>query len=475
MMPLIATLLSLCLSLVALSSTAQPAAGGNTSYLGGLDQRGFQHPSANLSLEARLNFRIGESLFQKLWVASPSSTTASDGLGPLFNARSCHGCHLQGGRGKAVNTEHPFGPGSLIRLSQPADASILAAMQAGLQVNQADPLYGHQLQPRALPGLTPEAELNIHYQEQIVELADGSQVSLRQPKVLLTWLQGQPASPPHTSLRIAPGMQGLGLLEAIASEDILALADPDDRNGDGISGRPNWVWSRAHQQTLLGRFGWKAGQASLLDQNAAALNGDLGLSNPLYPNPAGDCSPQQQTCLEQPHGNTAAQDNLEVSSVQAELLRFYTRHLAPLAASAPQDREQRQAGEQVFHQLGCQQCHRPQWQTSSTPTLLSDDPALLQQTIYPYTDLLLHDMGPGLADPHQEYQALGQEWRTPPLWGLGAALRLTPQTGLLHDGRARTMAEAILWHDGEARQAQQAYRHLSSAQRQALHLFLESL
>ncbi len=428
------------------------------------DHNAFSLPSANLSPSRRLEFSVGNSFFRNPWVSAPASTTARDGLGPLFNHNACQGCHIKDGRG------HPAGPDSLnaasmlVRLSIPADGSQAHAQLLRTQGVIDEPRYGGQLQDNALPGQVPEARVRFSYRTLSVRVADGSLVELRQPQLRIDQLGYGPLHPQtRFSARVAPPMIGLGLLEAIADADLLANADPDDANGDGIRGRANQVWDSQRQATVLGRFGWKAGQPTLNQQNAHAFAGDMGLTSRLLP--ADSCSPAQSACRSAPNGGMP-----EVSdSILASVL-FYSRNLG-VPARRQVDAPQVLAGKALFHQAGCAACHVPSFTTAHS----ASEPELAGQRIYPYSDLLLHDMGPGLADDRSEVEASGRDWRTPPLWGIGLTAAVSGHTQFLHDGRARNLLEAILWHGGEAEAARQRVLHYDASQRAALLAFLNSL
>jgi CxxC motif-containing protein (DUF1111 family) len=265
-------------------------------------------------------------------------------------------------------------------------------------------------------------------------------------------------------------MIGLGLLESIPDNDILALADPDDANGDGISGRPNLVWSIRDDRVRLGRFGWKAGNATVEQQSAEAFAGDIGISNVLVRHPAGDCTVKETACLEAPNGASAKSPDVEISPDLMALVSFYAANLAvPKRRNA--DASDVIAGGRLFGEIGCAQCHHASHRTGPRP----DQPHLAHQTIWPYTDLLLHDMGEGLADNRPEGVANGREWRTAPLWGIGLTQIVSGHTFFLHDGRARSIEEAILWHGGEAEKARDVYAGLSKQERDALVAFVNSL
>jgi CxxC motif-containing protein (DUF1111 family) len=272
------------------------------------------------------------------------------------------------------------------------------------------------------------------------------------------------------SPRVAPPMIGLGLLEAVAEDDILARADPDDANRDGISGRPNRVWSAEHGQVMLGRFGWKAGEPTLNQQSSHAMAGDVGVGNPIAPAAWGDCTPAQEPCRAAPNGNSAQYDGLEAPQVVMDQILFYARNLA-VPARRSVDNPTVLRGKRLFYASGCIACHVPKLATRRD----WEARALAGQLIWPYTDLLLHDMGPALADHRPEGVADGQEWRTPPLWGIGLTEGVNGHTYFLHDGRARNLTEAILWHGGEAQAARDAFAALSKGDRDAVLAFLDSL
>ena len=434
----------------------------------------FSHPSANMAFERQFDFRVGNGIFRKLWVSSPASTTASDGLGPLFNARSCQRCHLKDGRGHppAANWPDDGATSMFLRLSvPPQNAEERALLESGRQAVIPEPTYGRQLQDVAIQGHAGEGRMHIAYEEVPVELADGEVVTLRKPTYSVTDLGYGPMHPEvMLSPRVAQPMIGLGLLEAIAEEDILANADPEDRDGDGISGRPNWVWDDEAQELRLGRFGWKASNPSIRQQSAHAFSGDIGISNPIAPAAWGDCTEAQAFCRNAPDGNTAAQDGLEASNEVFDLVVFYSLNLA-VPARRDIDDPDVLAGKKLFYESGCIACHRPKYVTRRDESL----PEQSFQLIWPYTDLLLHDMGPGLADERPEGLADGREWRTPPLWGIGLTETVNGHTFFLHDGRARNLLEAILWHGGEAEAAKQEVVSMDKEERTQLLRFLNSL
>ncbi|MEP4194151.1 MAG: di-heme oxidoredictase family protein [Aliishimia sp.] len=430
----------------------------------------FSQPSGNISFEDELNFKVGNGLFRKLWVSSPSSTLASDGLGPLYNARSCQRCHIKDGRGHPPEGGNDNTISMFLRVSIPGTQDDAIAQIKDYIATRPDPNYGTQLQDFAVQGHAAEYRLDITYEEDLITLADGHTVSLRVPTYRAVNLGYGPLhKDAMLSPRVAPQMIGLGLLEAIPAADILANADETDADADGISGRPNIVWSRAHEQPMLGRFGLKAGAPTVLEQSAGAFAGDIGISSPLFPAPAGECTPAQIDCQNAIHGDEDARGT-EIDEDAMALVSFYSSNLGVPARRDVGDPSVLR-GKKVFYETGCTACHTPSFVTHR----LQDRPEQSFQLIWPYSDLLLHDMGPGLADNRPEARATGQEWRTPPLWGIGLTERVSGHTYFLHDGRARSLLEAVLWHGGEAQRQRDSVINMDSADREALILFLESL
>ncbi|MBL4811819.1 MAG: thiol oxidoreductase [Rhodobacteraceae bacterium] len=429
----------------------------------------FSIPSENIGLEGRMEFALGNGFFRKLWVSSPASTISSDGLGPLYNARGCQTCHIKDGRG------HPPAPGEqavsmFLRLSVPAEYHVAMDEIAGYIATAPDPTYGGQLQNFTLPGIPAEGRMVISYAPVSVALSDGRSIELRAPSYSIENPgYGAFAQDLMISPRVTPQMIGLGMLEAIPVADILALADPNDADGDGISGRPNIVLSDALGVPMLGRFGYKAGQPSVLEQSAGAFAGDMGLSSALHPAPGGDCTANQPQCLEMPNG-ADPNDGVEVAIGSLDLVAFYSRNLGVPARRGFED-EMVLRGKEIFYAVGCTSCHNPKFVTGRTV----ESSAQSFQLIWPYTDMLLHDMGDGLADNRPEGRATGTEWRTAPLWGIGLVQQVSPQAGFLHDGRARTLLEAVLWHGGEAQVARDRVVDMPAEDRAALIQFLESL
>jgi CxxC motif-containing protein (DUF1111 family) len=449
--------------------------GGTATSRASVDNRdAFSHFSHGIGFEGEGRFKIGNAIFRRFWVAAPSSTRSADGLGPLYNARGCQNCHLKDGRGRppAANWPDEDAVSMFLRISIPPETEEQKALLRSHRANVIpDPVYGDQLQNIAIHGLDSEGHMHIEYEDVPVMLAGGETVVLRKPTYSITELAFGPLHPKAMlSPRVAPPMIGLGLLEAIPEQAIRANADPDDANHDGISGRTNEVWSMAHRRVALGRFGWKAGMPTIHDQSASAAAGDIGLSSSLVPKPAGDCTPAEIKCMNAPNGNSARSGGYEIGDDLMALVTFYTQNLAVPARRKPEDPEVLH-GKALFKSSGCAACHMPSFTTGT----VDGQPQLSNQRIWPYTDLLLHDMGEGLADNRPEGEADGREWRTAPLWGIGLTAVVSGHTFLLHDGRARNVEEAILWHGGEAQSARDAYANLTTTERQALLAFVNSL
>lgn len=451
--------------IAAVTHAELPLSGGKTTT----KQQGtaaFSQPAANLALMDRVDFSVGNSFFRNPWVIAPSSTTARDGLGPVFNTNGCQNCHIRDGRGHAPIDKNDNAISMLIRLSIPAKTDKESRQQETFGPI-GEPTYGGQLQDLSIPGVDAEGKIVVTWIESTYTYPDGTKTTLRKPEFEITNLAYGAFHPElQTSPRIAPQMIGLGLLENISEADILANVDEDDADNDGISGKANQVWDVRKQASALGRFGWKSGMPTLEQQNAGAFNGDLGITSELFPND--HCTAAQDACRNAPNGDTGDEKELQRDVLAA--VTFYSQHLAvPIQRNHNNPSVKR--GEVLFSESGCAACHTPTFTTQLNPDL----PALSKQTIHPFTDLLLHDMGEKLADNRPEFLANGREWRTPPLWGLGYLMEVNEEIALLHDGRAQSFEEAILWHGGEAETSVKHFSELSKKDRQALLEFLNSL
>ena len=421
------------------------------------DRNAYSMENGTLGFEGLQSFKLGNALFNKFWVASPSSTQASDGLGPFYNARACQSCHIKDGRGQ-------------LPVVGEKTASLLLQLKNENAGWGPDPAYGGQLHTSAVPGVKAEGLVDIIHKDKSIVLNGEDPVILRAPSYQFRDLAyGQLDANTHISARLAPAMSGLGLLEAIDASHILAYADPDDSDGDGISGRANWE-VRDGQEPQLGRFGHKASTHSVRSQNVHALFSDMGLSSAEFPDPQGDCASLQTFCNDLPHGDQARLGKGEAPAKVVDLITFYAKNLAVPARREVEGLSEL-AGKELFYGSGCISCHTPKHVTARD----ASQDELQFQLIWPYTDLLLHDMGDALADNAGDGAANGREWRTAPLWGIGLAQVVNPNTSFLHDGRARTLLEAVLWHGGEAQPAQEAVVAMTPSERQQLVLFLESL
>lgn len=444
----------LAILVIPLYAAPPPAAlsgGAGTVFNFGKDA--YSTPHSSLSRKHRREFVVGNSFFKDNWVSAPATADNRDGLGPLFHARSCSACHVLDGRGSPPSGDEVM-TGLLLRLSIP-----------GANGPEPDPVYGGQLAVRAVPGAPPEADARVTWVESEVVLSDGESVKLRRPDIKITrWHYGDPTAGLMIGPRLAPPVFGGGLLEALADEDMEKNADPDDKNGDGISGRVNHVWDAAKKAKAIGRFGWKANQPTLRQQAAEAFNGDLGITT--------DEHPDENHTAAQAGKLTAFPDGgkPEAGALIVDRMESYLRGLGVPARRNTEDAVI-QRGEGLFRGLNCAACHLPDSRTGS------DHPfdELRNQTIHPFTDLLLHDMGPELADGRPDGEATGSEWRTAPLWGIGLNAAVNGNTFFLHDGRARSFAEAILWHGGEATASREGFKSLGKDDRAAVVKFLESL
>lgn len=434
-------------------SQAQAGGPGGTFFLGA---EGFSMPMGTATRKHRADFVVGKSLFKENWVSTPSSVRNRQGLGPMFNAQSCSTCHFKDGRGQPPTNPAESFTSMLVRMSIPGEDAHGGPKPV--------PGYGDQFNHRANVGVRSEGDVHVRFIETSGAYADGTKFSLSEPRYEFTGLQFGPL-PENVMLsgRVAPQVVGLGLLEAIPEKDILALADPDDRDRDGVSGRPNRVWDVRAKTKRLGRFGWKSNQPSVRQQNAGALIGDMGVTSPLFPGQ--NCNAGAEDCLKAPALKTAEIDDSDLDRMEA-----YIKLVAVPARRNLKDPAVR-AGQRAFLDAKCQACHIPSFTTGVDPKF----PELSRVRIHPYTDLLLHDLGEGLADHRPDFAATGSEWRTAPLWGIGVIPAVNGHSRLLHDGRARTIEEAILWHGGEAEGAKGRFLKMAEIDRKNLIRFVESL
>ncbi len=435
--------------------------GATTVFASG--QQAFSFPAANLPEAQRTRFVIGNSFFKRNWVEAPASTTARDGLGPHFIARSCGGCHALDGRGAppAATDEAPVA--LLLRLSVPGPADPHAGVRP-------EPTYGEQFNNAAVAGVKPEGRVTLRWTPRHGRWADGTRYTLQQPHYGFTDLGYGPMAPGvMLSPRIAPQLIGVGLLEAIPEAQILRNAAEQAAAAGPVKGQPNRVWDAALGREALGRFGWKANVATLAHQTAGAFAGDIGISSPLFPQPT--CTAAQADCRAKA---ALAGATPEIDARTLADVVFYQAVLAPPARRRINEPAV-QRGERLFTQAQCSTCHRPSYLTGEPPLPEQSSRALVGQRIWPYTDLLLHDMGDALADGRPDFQASGRQWKTPPLWGIGLLRDVNGHQRLLHDGRANGVLEAVLWHGGEAEAAKQEVLKMNRTERAALVAFVESL
>ncbi len=391
----------------------------------------------------------GDAAFEATF--NSDRTQLNHGLGPVFNNQSCGSCHIADGRGKAPNAGDALSS-LLIRISVPG--------QGPHGGPNPVPGFGGQLQQRGIFGIAAEAGVKVSYTENSYQFTDGETYSLRAP--LFTIENPYMAMPGGVmiSARMASPVCGLGLLEAIDEADIIARADENDADGDGISGRPNYGFDVLSQSVKLGRFGWKAAQPSIIQQSAGAYVEDMGITNMIF---------KQESCYGQPQYD-AGQTGYELGDSTLYAVAYYIKTLAVPGRRNANDAEVKN-GKTVFNNIGCVKCHTAR-HTTVTDMIF---PELSNQVIYPYSDLLLHDMGPDLADNRPDFRASGSEWRTPPLWGIGLTTIVNGHNNFLHDGRARNLTEAIMWHGGEGEASKNAFKNLSKSDRAALLRFLNSL
>ncbi len=432
------------------ASDAEKAAPGGDGTVRITGVGAFSQPAANLDDVGAVVFRIGDEFFTEPWTSAPGPEPTRDGLGPTYLSASCAACHVADGRGSA--------PSSSTSESFP----ILRFVDDNGKDVTAD-AYGIQVQTQAIDGVLSEAIVEVRWEEVSGAYVDGTPYTLRRPVVTVRdEMFGSIGSLHARSVRVAPPLIGVGLLEAISASAILENADPEDLDGNGISGVASRAVPIGGGESVLGRFGLKSNVASIADQTAFAYLFDMGITSPSLPSQ--NCPTIQVACAEARSGGSP-----EISGDRLDAVIFYSQTLAVPARKGVSDASVVE-GEEIFDTLGCSACHIARWTTGEHSVL-----ALSEQTILPYTDMLLHDMGGGLSDGRSDGTALPSEWRTSPLWGLGMIRSVNPDAGFLHDGRARTIEEAVLWHGGEAAVARNGFVALDVADRERLLIFLKSL
>ncbi|CAI8283539.1 MAG: hypothetical protein OSA79_03135 [Candidatus Thioglobus sp.] len=389
-------------------------------------------------------FILGKSFFKVPWVASPSVTTARDGLGPLFNANTCINCHKQNGRGKVFHSNESVSRSNIIKLSILSNKSPKHKKQKRLFGFVKEPSYGSQININGISNVDFEAKPNINYTKIKFTYPDGKEVILSKPILKMTQLNyGNLHEKSILSARIAQPLIGLGLVEQISDEQILQNEDILDANSDGISGKANRIWSKENNKIEIGRYTWKASISTVKNQVANAALNDMGLTNPIYK--IDNCTQIQKTCIDAPKGK----GDFDLPEKRLEAITFYLTHL-----KIPKRKKIDNDDEKLFNDVGCSGCHKANYDLPNN------------QRIYPYSDFLLHDMGESLSDNRKEFDADGKEWRTAPLWYLSnTSSILGEDKNYLHDGRAKTIEEAILWHGGEANISKKLFTNLSQANR----------
>jgi CxxC motif-containing protein (DUF1111 family) len=405
-------------------------------FFGLTDAKESLHEMGDIGFEATFNADI---------------TQLNHGLGPIFNNQSCGSCHIADGRGKSPNAGEKL-------------SSLLIRLSTNGMGPHGEPLavpgFGGQLQQRGIYGIQAEADVLVSYEENTITFDDGETINLRKPTFNFTNAYQNIPSNIMLSPRMASPVFGLGLLEAINEQDIIALADEYDVDNNGISGKPNYAYDVLSQKIKLGRFGWKAAQTSIIQQSAGAYNEDMGITNLIYPNESTLGQIQYQS----------ANEKYELADSILYAVAFYIQTLAVPGRRNVNDETVKQ-GKIIFKQIGCSSCHVAMQKTGVNMAF----PELSNQIIFPYSDLLLHDMGEELADYRPDHLANGYEWRTPPLWGIGLTNNVNGHNNFLHDGRARSISEAIMWHGGEGTTSKLNFKKLSKSDRKKLLAFLNSL
>ncbi|PCE65008.1 di-heme oxidoreductase family protein [Sediminicola luteus] len=433
-----------------LDLTARLMAGGETT-VHSATSIAFETPAPNMTAKNLALHLAGDAQFEAVFVTAPAEV--NQGLGPIFNNKTCIECHPKDGRAAFPTGDINALSGFFLRTSVPGKDPHGGPVPT--------PGFGLQLQNQAIRNYEPELKFKVTYTDIVETLADGTKITLKKPNYSITDPYTTFPANAMLSPRIGPPVFGLGLLEAIPESVILSRQDIDDSDGDGISGKANYVWDPVAEKMAVGRFGWKANTATVLLQSAGAYKEDMGITNYVFPIEAG---------VDQSNGNDGLGDDPEIADSILDEVTLYCR---TLGVPAPRniDSPQVQKGAEIFETIGCAQCHVPQQTSGNFPGI----PSISNQTFYPYTDMLLHDMGEGLADGRPDFLADGNEWKTRPLWGIGLTQLINGHTDFLHDGRAKNLTEAILWHGGEALKSKDSFKELSTADRESLLAFLNSL
>ena len=443
-------------SLVAIFAMGLFAVNDSGKFLFNDKNSSLLKPVNNLTDEDYDKFMLGKSFFTIPWVEAPSVTTARDGLGPLFNANSCISCHPSNGRGVLFNKDGFVSRSLIAKLS--IKSNDLKEHKESLKYKGFVPngIYGEQLSINAIHGIDFEGKIKVDFEELDITFPDGEKQVLLKPKYSLENLNyGVISNDTNISYRLASTLNGVGLIELILDNDILKNVDENDSNRDGISGKANYVYSNITKKEELGKYTWKAGVYSLKEQIASAAHNDMGLTTSIFPYE--NCTSVQKECNNAPK----ARNKIDLPDERLDAITFYLKNLK---AYSPKITNEYKEGLEIFEQISCAKCHISSFETKKG------------FKVYPYSDFLLHDMGEELSDGKVEFMALAQEWRTAPLWGLALHKKINKEKPrLLHDGRARSFQEAILWHGGEALNSKENYMNLPKEKREKLLKFLEEL
>lgn len=422
---------------------------GGKNSINNVSSKAFSQFITTHNRDITEKFFQGRLFFKSAWVAAPASTKARDGLGPLYSSNSCIGCHPKNGAGNILK-KGALHKSLVLRLSNASLKNDELLKKNGFI---PDAVYGAQVSSHANANILAEAKPKVSFKYSTFTYPDGKKVTLRIPSFSLDNLNyGTLDKNTKISPRLALALIGLGEIEKIPENEILKHQDIKDRDSDGISGKANYVYDILSNTTKLGRFTWKASAPSVLQQSAAAFSNDMGISSELFSQE--NCTKAQSECLKK------ASKEFDINLKRLSNVAFYLQNI-----KIPAQREANKhiEGAKLFTQLGCVKCHVSTFKT------------IEGNTIHPFSDFLLHDMGSELDDARGEFLATSSEWRTPPLWGIGLYKKVNSLSAYLHDGRASTLEEAILWHGGEAKSSREAFVHLKQRQREQLLSFLNSI
>jgi len=424
----------------------------------------FQQQIRGLNDEEQDIFMLGRSFFTIPWVEAPSATTARDGLGPLFSANTCVNCHPNNAIGSVYNKKNQVSRNYISRVSIPSNGSIEHQKMLKYNGFVQEPIYGNQISINGVAGVPYEAKPIIKYENISVSYDDGEVIILQKPlqgveNQLKDLQYGKMDKNANISNRLAPALVGLGLIEQISDAQILKNEDINDKNNDGISGKANRVYNiQSDSYTTIGRYTWKGSAPSVIHQSAAAASNDMSLTNKFFPKE--NCTDVQVDCHKAPKGENVMEKKVfDLPMQRLEAIAFYLKNL-----KIPKSTITEEEGEKLFANIGCVDCHIPSFKGDNG------------YQIKPFTDFLLHDMGEALSDGRSEFDADANEWKTAPLWGIGKYKQATKKNPeFLHDGRAKSLEEAIVWHGGEAQSSKKSFMSLSKKQRDSIIKYIKEL